>query len=577
MTLLRAAPDPLRFRLPASFWNDWRSFPSRLRLDVWKDYFDKCAIPNAPFLLNILTYGFRLPDDHVFDPAGCVADFDPTTARRPPLRGQPRRPRQFPNHGSATRHRDAVAAELTRISTGNDYRDFPRIVSLALGRDDPFLRRLHISPMGTVPKGNGKLRITLDLSFPRDDSNPNAWLGKPPSFNMMRIDDFVRRLKRGDYIYRIDARDAFLQIPLSPESWPFTAVSLDEFVHFYAYTPFGLRFSSYAFDLFGDAITTFAAVVLRIILDRYCDDWMGVASSLEKAMEDIKRFVDLLIELGLLDSSEKLVGPAQVIVVLGFVVDTLKEELRLPADKLDRLLNEIRCWLSRRTASFDELEHLVGVLQWAAPIARGGRFFLRRLYDAKKRIADRDHRRRFPLPAGAIEDIKWWFDFLTSPDWVGHSTFIRGKATALDLQFSTDASSTGYGAFWEGHWFYGKFEGDFWTRRTIFVKEAWVVLLAAHKWGHLWRGRYVCARVDNIAVVGAINKAASKDPFVMEILRALYRISSRDQYDLCSEHIPGATNHMPDALSRGKMDTFWAYAHEWDRDHPSAPVQPAAD
>ena len=49
-------------------------------------------------------------------------------------------------------------------------------------------------------------------------------------------------------------------------------------------------------------------------------------------------------ELGVSLAPEKQDGPTTVIVFLGVVIDTIKQEMRLPEDKLKRLLATLQEW-----------------------------------------------------------------------------------------------------------------------------------------------------------------------------------------------------------------------------------------
>jgi len=62
---------------------------------------------------------------------------------------------------------------------------------------------------------------------------------------------------------------------------------------------------------------------------------------------------------------------------LGIIIDTVRQELRLPREKLDRLLSMIEDWEKRKSCTCKELESLIGTLQHACIVIRPGRSFMR--------------------------------------------------------------------------------------------------------------------------------------------------------------------------------------------------------
>lgn len=62
-------------------------------------------------------------------------------------------------------------------------------------------------------------------------------------------------------------------------------------------------------------------------------------------------FHSLAKDINLPIKSEKTVYPTTTLTFLGLELDTLKFEIRLPIDKLDRLKSEIKAFQNKRTAT----------------------------------------------------------------------------------------------------------------------------------------------------------------------------------------------------------------------------------
>ena len=113
-------------------------------------------------------------------------------------------------------------------------------------------------------------------------------------------------------------------------------------------------------------------------------------------------------------------GPSTTISFLGMELDTIAMEIRLPADKLQRLQKLTREWQGRKAGSKREFLSLIGILQHAAKAVRQGRSFLRRLIDLSTVAKQLDHFIR--LNQAARSDIRWWYEFAES--WNGTSMII---------------------------------------------------------------------------------------------------------------------------------------------------------
>ena len=55
--------------------------------------------------------------------------------------------------------------------------------------------------------------------------------------------------------------------------------------------------------------------------------------------------IDLFREIGVPLALEKIKGPSQVLKYLGIVIDTVKMEVRLPADKLEKMAYLLAKWM----------------------------------------------------------------------------------------------------------------------------------------------------------------------------------------------------------------------------------------
>ena len=141
-------------------------------------------------------------------------------------------------------------------------------------------------------------------------------------------------------------------------------------------------------------------------------------------------------------------APTPVITLLGIIIDTTKGELRLPEDKLQRLLQVVSEWGKRKVCTRRELESLIGVLQHAATVIKPGRSFLGRVISLLSVARQQHHHIR--LNAEFRVDMTWWQMFASH--WNGASLVLLPQSRTISM--TSDASgSWGCGAWHEKDWF----------------------------------------------------------------------------------------------------------------------------
>ena len=136
------------------------------------------------------------------------------------------------------------------------------------------------------------------------------------------------------------------------------------------------------------------------------------------------------------------------------------------------------------------------------------------------------------------------------PQWSG--VFLINPARQKTI-IHTDASGIkGIGGWWESQAFSTRVPRNH-RSKLIDWKEAYAVVFAFAKWGHLWRGHTVIIMCDNAVVVNAINARSVRgqtiDPLQLLLLTAaLYDI------EIASEWLSSEDNWIADALSRFEFD-----------------------
>ena len=497
-----------------------------LNLRAWEE--ELCDDVDRTFLLQGIRYGFDIIDEN--------AVISPVT---------------LPNHPSARPHSElfekATKQVVNEIQCGN----------YVVCDPPPKI----VSPMAAIPKPDGGVRLIHDCSRPPglsvNDYNSADWQQK-----FARIDDAANLMSQGCFFAKVDLKNAYRSVKVSKQSQEATGLSweVDGKTVFMKDTrlPFGASRSPGIFHRLTQAVKRIMARKGFDLMIVYLDDFLIISDSKEACAQALSNLILLLRKLGFAIHWGKVVDPSQKIIFLGIELDSINMTLRLPHDKLDLLRLELQSFLNRKRASKRQLQSLAGRLSWAASVVRGGRVFLRRIFNQIAVLRHGSHRAQ--LSYDARQDISWWHQFM--------QTF-NGKSTLLDSQplecVFTDACNEGAGGSFQGDWFYFNWSVDWPEAREFHIneKEIVAVTLAAYRWAPLWRNKRVIIYSDNTVTVSALNRCSCRNATIMKCLRSLFWLSAAFNFHLTAKFIPGILNVAADSASRlhlpGYLETLLPY------------------
>ena len=147
-----------------------------------------------------------------------------------------------------------------------------------------------------------------------------------------------------------------------------------------------------------------------------------------------------------------------------------------------------------------------------------------------------------------------WRVFISK--WYGRSFFLKSSTTpAPDLELFTDAASTlGFGSFFRGKWFQGRWPPHMCLDKdrgiSIEWQELFPIVVACAIWHSFFTGKRLQFWCDNESVVTIINSGHSKAPCIMDLVRFLVPISMKHNFLVRARHVPGVSNEIADTLSR---------------------------
>ena len=376
---------------------------------------------------------------------------------------------------------------------------------------------------------------------------------------MDRAVDFVKHLGEGCLLAKLDLKEAYRAVPVHPSDQRLLAVLWQGTTYLDRALPFGLRSAPKLFSALTDAMMWMLYERGIEMALHYLDDFLilGPAGS-PLCGQALQTTLTLCDELGFPVALEKTEGPATTLTFLGIEIDSVAGQVRLPHDKLERLLTTINQWMKqaddptpRGTGKKRELLSLIGLLTHAATVVRPGRAFLRGLIDATAAVQDLEH--WVHLNRSARADIAWWHTFLRT--WNGISVMPSSNEPFIIV--SNASEGWGCGAMYANLWFQLQWP-EKWYTVAIAPKELVPIVMAVILWGPYWAGKWVRCLCDNISVVAAVNKGAARDPVLSSLLRTLAFVTAVLDISLTARHLPGVQNTSADALSRDKLPLFFS-------------------
>ena len=433
----------------------------------------------------------------------------------------------------------------------------------------------HISPFGVIPKKAkpGKWRLIVDLSSPMNASVNDGIDKDMCSISYITIDqvvDVIVQLGHGALMAKVGIKQAYRIVPVHPDDRHLLSVQWEGQVLLDKVLPFGLRSAPLIFTAVADALQWIMENKGVHPVFYYLDDFITLGLPLSpQCQRNLEGIIHSCQSTGTPLEEDKCEGPSSVISFLGMELDSQKMEIRLPADKLERLRQLLTDWKGRKAGKKRELLSLIGYLQHASKAVRQGRSFLRRLIALSTAVKKLDNFVR--LNISARSDIQWWSLFAAR--WNGTSMLMCFDRANPQISVTSDASGT---------WGCGAYEGDKWLQfewpttmeaSHISVREMIPVVMAAALWGQYWTGKSVRFFPDNSAVVALINSGSSRENSLMHLMRCLTFIMAKYNFVVSGAHIRGIHNDLADALSRNNSHYFLSHCPQAQASPTGVPTE----
>ena len=285
----------------------------------------------------------------------------------------------------------------------------------------------------------------------------------------------------------------------------------------------------------------------------------------------MQQFLKVCLELGVPIAHEKTEGPVQIITYLGLEIDTVRGQVCIPREKLEKARVAIDKALSAQKMSLSQVQSLIGLPLFLCKDISPGRAFLRRLINLTCGVKKSHYKIR--ITREAKQDLEMWIKFLSVFNGV-YFFQVQEWVDSDTLQLFTDsAGSIGFGAYFQGKWTQGRWPA--WVLQmnlSIAALELFPIYVALKIWGRGFANSRVLFNSDNNATVAILNKKSSPCPIIMKMTRDIVLVCLLFNISIKATYIECRNNCIADYLSRFQMEAFHKVAPTVNKTEVQLPV-----
>ena len=211
-----------------------------------------------------------------------------------------------------------------------------------------------VSRLFTVPKKSGGLRPVINLK----PLNQFLYL---QTFKMEGLSDLKVLLEPNNFIITIDLSDAYMTLPIEEESRNYLCFQFQNQMFQFCVLPFGLNDAPKAFTkTLKPPVGTLRSLGFKVVV--YLDDIIVAKSTRELCIYQGQILIKTLENLGFVINLEKSnLVPSQVVLFLGFIVDSKKMSFSRPDSKIQSIRLSAQTLLNQPKVSLRKLSQFIGL------------------------------------------------------------------------------------------------------------------------------------------------------------------------------------------------------------------------
>jgi hypothetical protein len=375
-------------------------------------------------------------------------------------------------------------------------------------------------------------------------------------FKMEGVPALRELIQPGDFMCKIDLKDAYTVVPIHPEYRHFISFRHRNKIYQYKTLPFGLSVAPRVFS----KLMRYAMEPLRkegFRLTYYLDDICVLAKSKQEMATLTSRLLSHLINLGFIINWKKSVTtPLTTQEFLGFHFNTMSMRIKVPPQKFKKLLGRIKQTSSIQSCRW--IAALLGKITAMLPAVGDALLHIRYLQrDLSKALHMNNNQwdRPCPLSPLAHSDILWWTTTATAFNGLPIMQPPRPRPFAT---LHVDASDSGWGVASPIMQTSG-----FWNHEdrldSINVRELKTILYALKLHKNDYANKTIEIFTDNITALKYVTKqGGTSSPILQALALEIQELLLKFNITIQCAHIAGIKNVVADRLSRIKKP-----AHEW--------------
>ena len=372
-------------------------------------------------------------------------------------------------------------------------------------------------------------------------------------FKMESIQTLRDLIHPGDFLGKIDLKDAYLQFSVQPQLRRYLRFRWRGRLYEYQTLCFGLSESPWLFTkTLKGPIAWLRSRGIRLV--QYLDDILFLADSPHMLRCHMQTALDLFADLGLIPKLEKCsFEPLHVLDFLGFSIDTVDLTCSLPPEKVRGIRRLCSAMLGRlqqnHSPSLLKLEILLGKLSAAGQAVFPTRLHMSGLFEMHRALLSHES---VPCINQVMDDLRFWS--INLDHWNGRSLLADPGA---DKIFDTDASGSGWGAAFspgeeqEMIISRGFFPESLRNASNNFRELNAVILGGTALVRHLdWHDLSLIVQTDNIVTMHYINRWGGKHAHLTSALLPFFQFSRDRHLALRARYLPGLQQIWADPASR---------------------------
>lgn len=396
-------------------------------------------------------------------------------------------------------------------------------------------------------KKNGSYRMILNLKE----------LNLSVEYHHFKMDTFEKAIKMitpNAFMASLDIKDAYYSVPIHKDYRKFLKFMWGEKLFQFTCLPNGLACGPRLYTKMmkpvyatlrsnGHAITGFI------------DDMLIVGDTCEQVKQSIQATVQLLDNLGFIINYEKSVLiPTTCIQHLGFIIDTVHMKVRLPQDKLERIITDCKSLQGEKQDKIRTVAKVIGQVIATFSAVEWGKLHYRDL-EREKLTALRVNYGNFDSQMNITQQMKtelqWWISELKNQT----RDIVKSNP---DIIMTTDASMDGWGASILGIKLGGRWSLEE-RKQHINYLELYAAFLALKANADIISDKHVQILSDNSTAVSYMAHMGGKENRLNSLAKDLWNWCSQHRVWLSVSHIPGVENTEADHASRNFNDRI-----EWE-------------